>query len=363
MTDKDGNGKADNVDVLQRAESPLYDRNINMSGGGHVSSRKNVSSDDIYQHARSLHEITDQNSGGYSAYVDPVSGNANGKLVYTMEGNDDKIISTTHSLGNLRTVFVDNIKNLELITGNGNDVFVIGRDTGIIKWTGETVTVNTGGGNDIFIAGAGNNEHKVVASDDGVLRLEGAGYNAHNGEHIFDLSAYGVSYTGGGQIRQSGIHMGDGDDTFLSMGWKGADHSIEKSLIDMGAGNDNVTLYGRTADYEVNIKGGVGSDILNHNNGALSSKDISGFETLNLGNKSALKLYADYLTKDGGIEGGILKINGESGTSVDLGNNGNNGTWIKGEVKSEDGVNYHVYTHSANLDVQVWIDNDIKEVI
>ncbi len=362
VNDTDSNGKADDVDALQRAESPIYGGNINMSGGGHVSSRIGVSDYDIQTHANSLYQITKNNPGGehaYTAYLDPVTGNANGKLVYNMTGDDDKIISTSQSLGNLRTVFVDNIKNLELNSGNGDDVFVIGRDTGIKKWSGETVTVNTGGGDDIFIAGAGNSEHKVVASNDGTLRLENSDYSAHNGEHIFNFSAYGTS---GGQLIQTGIHMGDGDDVFLSMGYYGANHSIENSFIDMGAGNDTVSVYGIIADNGVNIKGGSGIDTLHHNSWALSSQSISGFEILNLGNESALKLYADYLTKDGGVEGNILKINGESGTSVALGHENNN-TWTKGEAKSEDGVNYHVYTYSGNPDVQVWIDDDIKEVI
>ncbi|HDB9939196.1 TPA: hypothetical protein O7O97_004745 [Escherichia coli] len=336
-----------------------------------MSSRTGVSDYDIKTHANSLYRITKANPGGehaYSAYIDPVSTNANGKLVYNMTGDDDKIVSTSMSLGNLRTTFVDNIKNLELNTGDGNDVFAIGRDTGIVKWTGETVTVNTGGGDDIFIAGAGNSEHKIVASNDGVLRLEDANYSSHTGETVFDLSGYAEYYAGGGQIIQAGIYMGDGNDTFFSMGLSGSDHSIEKSLIDMGAGNDRITFYGTSESHENTIKGGSGIDTLTHNWGWVSSEEISGFEKLNLGNNSVLKLKADYLAKDGGIEGGILKITGESGTKVDLGSNGENlsdngGTWTKGEAKSEDGVNYHVYTHSGNPDVQVWIDDDIKQVI
>ncbi len=375
VNDTDSNGKPDDVDHLSKAGTPLYDGNINMSDPQFIGKFQywgktyNVPEGELQNTARSLYTIHQANPGGFTGTVTqaPETANLAGKLIFALNGDADKIVTTKGSLGNIASAGTKYIKDLDFTTHNGDDVFVIGQDIGLDNRMGQGVTINTGGGNDIFIGSASNTEHKVVYGDDG-LRLEDKSYAIKDGESVFELNNYHTSGISGGSIKDVVINMGDGDDTFLHLGLSGSENSIHHATIDMGAGNDIVSVYGKIADNANNIKGGSGIDTLHHDFYALSSKDISGFETLNLGNKSALKLYADYLTKDGGIEGGILKINGESGTSVDLGNNGNNlsdnnGTWTKGEAKSEDGVNYHVYTHSANPGVQVWIDDDIKEVI
>ncbi|MBC6573459.1 hypothetical protein GW736_26925 [Escherichia coli] len=289
-----------------------------------------------------------------------------GKYIVTMT-DANNIIATNESIGTLGRVN-SLIHSFEIDSGAGNDLFITAADTGLP--VDRELTINTGSGNDVYINGISNREHKIVYGTDGIFRIESSGYALQNGEHQIyrDGDHYQRYNTEGGVINNAIINMGDGDDTLLNVGYLRTNVSIKGSKIDMGAGSDIITLYGDITDAWNSIKGGAGIDSFTHNWGAVDSKYISGFETLNLGNKSALKLYADYLTKDGGIEEGILKINGESGTSVDLGNNGNNlsdnnGTWTKGEAKSEDGVNYHVYTHSGNPDVQVWIDDDIKQVI
>ncbi|WP_215198238.1 hypothetical protein, partial [Escherichia coli] len=374
--DADGNDIPDSMEHLFISERPLYTGNINMSAGDSLKliqispNGYDVNEDNLKTNALSLWTINDTNEGGYTGKVvwNTDTGNLQGKLIFSLNGDSDKIVSTTASLGNVASSGTKYIKDLDFTTHNGDDVFVIGRDVGLDNVTGKGITVNTQGGDDIFIAGASNSDHKVIYGDDG-LRVEDSAYSTKTGEFSLNLQSYqNAGDYSGGIIHDSRINMGDGNDTFIHFGSKNSVTPVENTDINMEGGNDAVILFGDISGKSVNILGGSGFDTLTHNWGNIVSKDISGFETLNLGNKSALKLYADYLTKDGGIEGGILKINGESGTSVDLGNNGNNlsdnnGTWTKGEAKSEEGVNYHVYRHSANPDVQVWIDDDIKQVI
>ncbi len=373
VTDKDGNGIPDGFENLSESTAPIYTGNINHSDGNALTKLATLftftgqtSYNVPYDQLSGSHKaIVDANPGGFDARVSGAenTGNKNGLMTFNLHGDEDKVISTTKSLGNIAVGGADYILDLTMSTQNGDDVFVIGRDAGFTNTSGDghSLTVSTNGGNDIFIIGASNTDHKVIYGDDGILRLEDSSYNLKDGEFLFSALNYTSSASDGGTIHNALINMGDGNDTFIALGQKGNAETLRHSDINMGAGNDTLILYGDITGPGNMAKGGAGMDTLMHNWGKLSSGDISGFEKLNLGSHSEFNLTGDYLS---GLEGVTLKITGESNTKVILESNAsvNTGTWSQGADRMEDGVNYHVYNNSNYPAAQVLIEDDIHNV-
>ncbi|WP_085432361.1 GA-like domain-containing protein, partial [Escherichia coli] len=373
VNNQDGNGIPDGYENLSESTDPIYTGNINNSDSNALLTMStNYMMTGSYNYSlredqlpSSMKAIVNANPGGFDATVSPSenTGNRNGLTTFNLHGDEDKIISTTKSLGNIAVGGADYILDLTMSTLNGDDVFVIGRDAGFTNTSGDghSLTVSTNGGDDIFISGASNTDHKVIYGDDGILRLEDSSYNLKDGEFLFSTGNYSSSSSDGGTIHNALIKMGDGNDTFIALGQKGNAQTLHNSDINMGAGNDTVILYGDITGPGNMVKGDAGMDTLTHNWGKLSSGDISGFEKLNLGSHSEFNMKGDYLS---GLEGVTLKITGESDTKVILESNAsvNTGTWSQGADRMEDGVNYHVYNNSNYPAAQVLIEDDIHNV-
>ncbi|EMG9444226.1 hypothetical protein V5268_005611, partial [Escherichia coli] len=173
-----------------------------------------------------------------------LSKDESGKYILTM-GGENNIIATNESVGTLG-YWTSKIQNYKIDTGAGNDLIITAADTGLPYKIHQPLEIYTGTGDDVYINGISNSGNVIVYGTDKVFRIESSGYHLLDGE--FSIYRDGDHYqrynTEGGIISNTKLIMGDGNDTLLNSGYIRSGYSIEKSLIDMGAGNDRITFYG-----------------------------------------------------------------------------------------------------------------------
>ncbi|EIT9125181.1 hypothetical protein L3R10_004563, partial [Escherichia coli] len=292
----------------------------------------------------------DQNAGGETRYI------YNG-----ISGSD--VITVGKSLGGTGLNMTATRNDMKVMTGDGDDIIITGQDYGRLvsagQWDYKYLT-EMGNGNDTLIVGASNSNLNVIMFNDGsiaAVKKDGA----QLGSVIPFDSAYDTA--DGGNISGTTIDMGSGNDTVLALGHENGGTAIINSTIKLGAGNDTIQINGdvKGGKSPSVITGDAGMDTLIISNGSVYSEHFSGFENIELGSKGEVKIVAaDLVGKDSNsIQGGMLKIIGNSDSKVDL----DGSDWIKGEIKNEGDITYNVYTHASAPNISVLIEDKITQVI
>ncbi|WP_169278007.1 hypothetical protein, partial [Escherichia coli] len=292
----------------------------------------------------------DQNAGGETRYI------YNG-----ISGSD--VITVGKSLGGTGLNMTATRNDMKVMTGDGDDIIITGQDYGRLASSGQwdyKYLTEMGNGNDTLIVGASNSNLNVIMFNDGsiaAVKKDGA----QLGSVIPFDSAYDTA--DGGHISGTTIDMGSGNDTVLALGHENGGTAIINSTIKLGAGNDTIQINGDVkGGYSPSvITGDAGMDTLIISNGSVYSEHFSGFENIELGSKGEVKIVAaDLVGKDSNsIQGGMLKITGNSDSKVDL----DGSDWIKGEIKNEGDITYNVYTHASAPNISVLIEDKITQVI
>ncbi|HFS2213824.1 TPA: hypothetical protein ACHXA4_004962, partial [Escherichia coli] len=292
----------------------------------------------------------DQNAGGETRYI------YNG-----ISGSD--VITVGKSLGGTGLNMTAMRNDMKVMTGDGDDIIITGQDYGRLASSGQwdyKYLTEMGNGNDTLIVGASNSNLNVIMFNDGsiaAVKKDGAQF----GSVIPFDSAYDTA--DGGHISGTTIDMGSGNDTVLALGHENGGTAIINSTIKLGAGNDTIQINGDVkGGYSPSvITGDAGMDTLIISNGSVYSEHFSGFENIELGSKGEVKIVAaDLVGKDSNsIQGGMLKITGNSDSKVDL----DGSDWIKGEIKNEGDITYNVYTHASAPNISVLIEDKITQVI
>lgn len=310
-------------------------------------------------------------------------------IVDTGDGNDALNVGyviTNHShinLGNGNNVVTigDDLEGHAILkTGNGDDKVNIGDDTehGAVMELGD-------GNNEINIASTIEDKSSITTgTGDDILNV---GYSITNfskvnlgdGNNVIttgdDIDGYAMLTTGDGNDRltigddtenAAVVSLGGGDDVV-----KIADTVEDSSSVLMGSGNDHVTI-GGLVECDTKVDGGLGQDTLtftfdaNHSMvnawkhiTTLSSKNIRGFETIEMDGINAIDIRFEDLLHDTSRDGALF-VKGNENSKVDLGStnwNSDNadkasmkdasgGTWTKTGTETVDNVSYDIYHNS-----------------
>ncbi|EMX1997637.1 GA-like domain-containing protein [Escherichia coli] len=358
VNDQDGNGKPDDQDAQEAFENAKV----------HVEKALNTvyqTNDDLYaKYAASFNKpagnvdgsttlwkpVLNKNNGAYFSSAR----NAVGEFKYIYNGlNDTDIISTKYSIGGTgRTMTTRN--DMDILTGEGDDIIAVGQDIGRSYSTGYTdkkYLTDMGDGNDILFVGLSNENVQINLRADGSLRAIKKGDYFTSGEIINVSGDYDSD--SGGVISSTTIKMGNGDDTILALGWSDGGNAVQNSIIELGSGNDTMQVNGTIEASK--IDGGAGFDTLIISNGTISSESFTGFEKIELMSSGHLVLHSkDFSNHD---IGGILKVTGETGSSVNI----QDFNWQQGRLGriEEDGVSYTTYISAEYPDLSLWVQDGI----
>ncbi|HGV6128694.1 GA-like domain-containing protein [Escherichia coli] len=358
VNDQDGNGKPDDQDAQEAFENAKV----------HVEKALNTvyqTNDDLYaKYAASFNKpagnvdgsttlwkpVLNKNNGAYFSSAK----NAVGEFKYIYNGlNDTDIISTKYSIGGTgRSMTTRN--DMDILTGEGDDIIAVGQDIGRSYSTGYTdkkYLTDMGDGNDILFVGLSNENVQINLRADGSLRAIKKGDYFTSGEIINVSGDYDSD--SGGVISSTTIKMGNGDDTILALGWSDGGNAVQNSIIELGSGNDTMQVNGTIEASK--IDGGAGFDTLIISNGTISSESFTGFEKIELMSSGHLVLHSkDFSNHD---IGGILKVTGETGSSVNI----QDFNWQQDRLGriEEDGVSYTTYISAEYPDLSLWVQDGI----
>ncbi len=358
VNDQDGNGKPDDQDAQEAFENAKV----------HVEKALNTvyqTNDDLYaKYAASFNKpagnvdgsttlwkpVLNKNNGAYFSSAR----NAVGEFKYIYNGlNDTDIISTKYSIGGTGRAMTTR-NDMDILTGEGDDIIAVGQDIGRSYSTGYTdkkYLTDMGDGNDILFVGLSNENVQINLRADGSLRAIKKGDYFTSGEIINVSGDYDSD--SGGVISSTTIKMGNGDDTILALGWSDGGNAVQNSIIELGSGNDTMQVNGTIEASK--IDGGAGFDTLIISNGTISSESFTGFEKIELMSSGHLVLHSkDFSNHD---IGGILKVTGETGSSVNI----QDFNWQQGRLGriEEDGVSYTTYISAEYPDLSLWVQDGI----
>ncbi|WP_250208547.1 GA-like domain-containing protein [Escherichia coli] len=364
VNDQDGNGKADAEEAAaarvfyEKAFSNVYqtgdlyaktDTTSLFAPAATKLAKSTAQWTTILEKNAGVQMSQDQNAGGETRYV------------YNGSSGSD-VITVGESFGGTGLNMAATRNDMKVMTGDGDDIIITGRDYGRLASSGQwdyKYLTEMGDGNDTLIVGASNSNLNVILFNDGSIGAVNKD-NSQFGDVIPFDSAYDTSY--GGQISGTTIDMGSGNDTVLALGYESGGTAVINATIKLGAGNDTIQIYG---DVEGGsspsvITGDAGMDTLIITNGSVFSEHFSGFEKIELGSKGEVKIVAkDLVGNDSNvIQGGMLKITGNSDSKVDL-----DGEWIKGETWNEGDITYTSYTHESAPGISVLIEDKITQII
>ncbi|MGT3146979.1 GA-like domain-containing protein [Escherichia coli] len=350
VTDQDGNGKADAAE----AAVAFYERALPSNVSGDLYPQPSIFGDKVSSVSKNWSTLLDSNPGSYVTSQRLDSG-ANQYNYNGHTGSD--VISITDSFGGLDRTQVSRFP-VGLFTGEGNDLIVTGRDYGrntSAGYTDHSHRTDMGNGDDTLVVGVGNNDVTLYVNEEGQLR---ATTDSYNGSTSIDYTGLNSS-SSGGTISGTDIVMGAGNDTVLALGYEGnSADAIINTNIDLGAGNDFIYANGEISTNngtQVNIIGGEGFDTISLDNTTVTSAMFSGFEHVDLHSTSHLILNSDDF-KSQDIEGGILKISGSSGASVDV----QNFDWENVGSANDGDVKYFTYQSSDIPSLTLWIQEGIE---
>ncbi|MGF2958670.1 GA-like domain-containing protein [Escherichia coli] len=364
VNDQDGNGKADAEEAAaarvfyEKAFSNVYqtgdlyaktDTTSLFAPAATKLAKSTAQWTTILEKNAGVQMSQDQNAGGETRYI------------YNGSSGSD-VITVGESFGGTGLNMAATRNDMKVMTGDGDDIIITGRDYGRLASSGQwdyKYLTEMGDGNDTLIVGASNSNLNVILFNDGSIGAVNKD-NSQFGDVIPFDSAYDTSY--GGQISGTTIDMGSGNDTVLALGYESGGTAVINATIKLGAGNDTIQIYG---DVEGGsspsvITGDAGMDTLIITNGSVFSEHFSGFEKIELGSKGEVKIVAkDLVGNDSNvIQGGMLKITGNSDSKVDL-----DGEWIKGETWNEGDITYTSYTHESAPGISVLIEDKITQII
>ncbi|RCC62702.1 hypothetical protein C6B09_21530 [Escherichia coli] len=350
VTDQDGNGKADAAE----AAVAFYERALPSNVSGDLYPQPSIFGDKVSSVSKNWSTLLDSNPGSYVTSQRLDSG-ANQYNYNGHTGSD--VISITDSFGGLDRTQASRFP-VGLFTGEGNDLIVTGRDYGrntSAGYTDHSHRTDMGNGDDTLVVGVGNNDVTLYVNEEGQLR---ATTDSYNGSTSIDYTGLNSS-SSGGTISGTDIVMGAGNDTVLALGYEGnSADAIINTNIDLGAGNDFIYANGEISTNngtQVNIIGGEGFDTISLDNTTVTSAMFSGFEHVDLHSTSHLILNLDDF-KSQDIEGGILKISGSSGASVDV----QNFDWENLGSANDGDVKYFTYQSSDIPGLTLWIQEGIE---
>ncbi|STJ80805.1 EF hand [Escherichia coli] len=350
VTDQDGNGKADAAE----AAVAFYERALPSNVSGDLYPQPSIFGDKVSSVSKNWSTLLDSNPGSYVTSQRLDSG-ANQYNYNGHTGSD--VISITDSFGGLDRTQASRFP-VGLFTGEGNDLIVTGRDYGrntSAGYTDHSHRTDMGNGDDTLVVGVGNNDVTLYVNEEGQLR---ATTDSYNGSTSIDYTGLNSS-SSGGTISGTDIVMGAGNDTVLALGYEGnSADAIINTNIDLGAGNDFIYANGEISTNngtQVNIIGGEGFDTISLDNTTVTSAMFSGFEHVDLHSTSHLILNSDDF-KSQDIEGGILKISGSSGASVDV----QNFDWENLGSANDGDVKYFTYQSSDIPGLTLWIQEGIE---
>ncbi|MBZ8899587.1 hypothetical protein H5S77_25560 [Escherichia coli] len=345
-------------------QSPVSENNIDMAGG-----------DDILSSVGAVLDGSNINMGDGDDKLYTQDGFASSGTRNIIMGDGNDIIYVDKSFGG---------KNI-ISLGEGNNLFIVGNyvnstaENDITAGSGDDqieISTNLDGKNKIDLGGGDNtiqvggyitNSHTITGnSGDDII------YVATNidGSGSFNLGEGNNNLIVGGYIQgKNTIEMGSGDDT-VSVSTRIADNVkiqlnagddsvyagglLNKAIVDLGDGDDVVTLSGISDNGKRNnmeelvstnamLTGGEGNDTLKINGSfkLLNMKNISGFETIDLGESSENHL-------DVGIKSDMLDISSSSGVKIVtiMGGAGNTVDLGKGNITSHNSVEQGNYTDS-----------------
>ncbi|WP_250147125.1 GA-like domain-containing protein [Escherichia coli] len=349
VTDANDDGVADD-----KAAMEFYRQALTSNVSGDLYPQPSIFGDKVSSVSKNWSTLLDSNPGSYVTSQRLDSG-ANQYNYNGHTGSD--VISITDSFGGLDRTQASRFP-VGLFTGEGNDLIVTGRDYGrntSAGYTDHSHRTDMGNGDDTLVVGVGNNDVTLYVNEEGQLR---ATTDSYNGSTSIDYTGLNSS-SSGGTISGTDIVMGAGNDTVLALGYEGnSADAIINTNIDLGAGNDFIYANGEISTNNgtrVNIIGGEGFDTISLDNTTVTSAMFSGFEHVDLHSTSHLILNSDDF-KSQDIEGGILKISGSSGASVDVQNFDleNLGSANDGDVK------YFTYQSSDIPSLTLWIQEGIE---
>ncbi|HFS2444143.1 TPA: hypothetical protein ACHXJY_005285, partial [Escherichia coli] len=349
VTDANDDGVADD-----KAAMEFYRQALTSNVSGDLYPQPSIFGDKVSSVSKNWSTLLDSNPRSYVTSQRLDSGvnqyNYNGHT-----GSD--VISITDSLGGLDRTQASRFP-VGLFTGEGNDLIVTGRDYGrntSAGYTDHSHRTDMGNGDDTLVVGVGNNDVTLYVNEEGQLR---ATTDSYNGSTSIDYTGLNSS-SSGGTISGTDIVMGAGNDTVLALGYEGnSADAIINTNIDLGAGNDFIYANGEISTNngtQVNIIGGEGFDTISLDNTTVTSAMFSGFEHVDLHSTSHLILNSDDF-KSQDIEGGILKISGSSGASVDV----QNFDWENLGSANDGDVKYFTYQSSDISGLTLWIQEGIE---
>ncbi|HDO7640170.1 TPA: hypothetical protein P4F99_004561 [Escherichia coli] len=349
VTDANDDGVADD-----KAAMEFYRQALTSNVSGDLYPQPSIFGDKVSSVSKNWSTLLDSNPGSYVTSQRLDSG-ANQYNYNGHTGSD--VISITDSFGGLDRTQASRFP-VGLFTGEGNDLIVTGRDYGrntSAGYTDHSHRTDMGNGDDTLVVGVGNNDVTLYVNEEGQLR---ATTDSYNGSTSIDYTGLNSS-SSGGTISGTDIVMGAGNDTVLALGYEGnSADAIINTNIDLGAGNDFIYANGEISTNNgtrVNIIGGEGFDTISLDNTTVTSAMFSGFEHVDLHSTSHLILNSDDF-KSQDIEGGILKISGSSGASVDV----QNFDWENLGSANDGDVKYFTYQSTDIPSLTLWIQEGIE---
>ncbi|MFK0591002.1 GA-like domain-containing protein, partial [Escherichia coli] len=364
VNDQDGNGKADAEEVAaarvfyEKAFSNVYQTD-DLYAKTDTTSLFAPAATKLAKSTAQWTTILEKNAGAQMSQDQ----NAGGEIRYLYNGSSGSdVITVGESFGGTGLNMAATRNDMKVMTGDGDDIIITGRDYGRLASSGQwdyKYLTEMGDGNDTLIVGASNSNLNVILFNDGSIGAVNKD-NSQFGDVIPFDSAYDTSY--GGQISGTTIDMGSGNDTVLALGYESGGTAVINATIKLGAGNDTIQINGdvKGGKSPSVITGDAGMDTLIITNGSVFSEHFSGFEKIELGSKGEVKIVAkDLVGNDSNvIQGGMLKITGNSDSKVDL-----DGEWIKGETRNEGDITYTSYTHESAPGISVLIEDKITQII
>ncbi|MBZ8323234.1 hypothetical protein H5Q81_25700, partial [Escherichia coli] len=374
-------------------QSPGSDNNIDMAGG-----------DDILSSVGAVLDGANINMGDGDDKLYTQDGFASSGTRNIIMGDGNDVISVDNSFGGKNTIslgegnnlfivgnYVNSIAENDITAGSGDDRIEIGTNL-----DGKNKIDLGDGDNTIQVGGYITNSHTITGnSGDDII------YVATNidGSGSFNLGDGNNNFIVGGYIQgKNTIEMGSGDDT-VSVSTRIADNVkiqlnagddsvyagglLNKAIVDLGDGDDVVTLSGISDNGKRNnmeelvstnamLTGGEGNDTLKINGSfkLLNMKNISGFETIDLGESSEnhldVGIKSDMLdiSSSSGVK--IFTIMGGAGNTVDLGkanitshNSVEQGNYADSWYKGDTVDGYTTYTPVGDKSVELHIQQDI----
>ncbi|WP_097453886.1 GA-like domain-containing protein, partial [Escherichia coli] len=364
VNDTDGNGKPDSQDAAEarvfyeKAFSNVYQTD-DLYAKTDTTSLFAPAATKLAKSTAQWTTILEKNAGAQMSQDQ----NAGGETRYLYNGSSGSdVITVGESFGGTGLNMAATRNDMKVMTGDGDDIIITGRDYGRLASSGQwdyKYLTEMGDGNDTLIVGASNSNLNVILFNDGSIGAVNKD-NSQFGDVIPFDSAYDTSY--GGQISGTTIDMGSGNDTVLALGYESGGTAVINATIKLGAGNDTIQINGDVTggNSPSVITGDAGMDTLIITNGSVFSEHFSGFEKIELGSKGEVKIVAkDLVGNDSNvIQGGMLKITGNSDSKVDL-----DGEWIKGETWNEGDITYTSYTHESAPGISVLIEDKITQII